>query len=173
MTHPVARRLPAEQRRRSILVAALTILSHRGYAGMTTARIACRVGVAEPILYRHFSSKRAILRALLDQVIGRMMASFRKLTEGEPDPVSALRHVFRAYQEMSRRDRLEFLIINQALVEYNNPKIREALTHHYETYRAFLQALIEQGQQSGVLRRDIPATVGAWHMIHSALGFLM
>ena len=69
MTHPVARRLPAEQRRRSILVAALTILSHRGYAGMTTARIACRVGVAEPILYRHFSSKRAILRALLRYVV--------------------------------------------------------------------------------------------------------
>ena len=25
----------------------------------------------------------------------------------------------------------------------------------------------------GALRRDIPAAAGAWHMIHSALGFLM
>ncbi len=140
---------------------------------MTTAEVARRVGVSEPILYRHFSSKRALLRALLDEVIGQMMASFHQLTAGEPDPVAALLHICRAYPEMARRHRREFRIINQTLVDCRDPKIRAALTRHYDAYRAFLQALIEKGQQSGALRRDIPANVGAWHMIHAALGFLM
>ena len=167
------KRLPATERRQSILDAALSILSKKGYAGMTTAEVARRVGVSEPILYRHFSSKRVLLRALLDQVIGQMMASFHQLTAGEPDPVTALLHICRAYPEMARRHRREFRIINQTLVDCSDPKIREALTRHYDAYRAFLQDLIEKGQRTGALRRDIPANVGAWHMIHAALGFLM
>jgi len=47
------------------------------------------------------------------------------------------------------------------------------LARHYETYRAFIQDLVEKGQRTGALRRDIPAGAGAWHMIHCALGFLM
>ena len=167
------KRLPATERRRSILDAALTILSKKGYAGMTTAEVARKVGVSEPILYRHFSSKRALLRALLDEVIGQMMASFHQLTAGEPDPVAALLHICRAYPEMALRHRREFRVINQTLVDCSDPKIREALTRHYDAYRAFLQDLIEKGQQTGALRRDIPANVGARHMIHAALGFLM
>jgi len=167
------RRLPADERRRSILDAALTILSSQGYAGMTTARVARKVGVAEPILYRHFSSKHAILCALLDEVIARMVAAFRELIREETDPLAALRRICRAYPDLSRRYRREFRIINQAVVGPKDPQTREVLARHYEAYHAFFQELIENGQRAGDLRRDIPAAVGAWHMIHSALGFLM
>ena len=166
-------RLPATERRRSILNAALTILSKEGYAGMTTSRVAGRIGVSEPILYRHFPSKRAIMRAVLDEVIARMMASFRELVAGETDPVAALLRICRAYPELASQYRQEFRIINQTLAGNNDPAVRAALTRHYDTYRAFLEALILKGQQTGALRRDVTATAGAWHMIHSALGFLM
>jgi len=167
------KRLPADERRRTILDAALTILSSEGYAGMTTARVARELGVAEPILYRHFSSKHAILCALLDEVIARMIAAFRELIAGETDPVAALRRICRAYPELSRRYRREFRIINQMLVAPKDPKTHEMLARHYEAYRDFCQELIEKGQRTGALRRDIPPAVGAWHMIHCALGFLM
>jgi len=167
------KRLPGVERRRSILDAALLVLSREGYAGMTTSRIARRVGVAEPILYRHFSSKRAILRALLDEVIARMMAAFREVVEQETDPAAALRRICRAYPDLARRYEKEFRIINQSVIEARDPETRAALGRHYEAYHAFLRDLIEKGQQAGALRRDIPADVGAWHMIHGALGFLM
>lgn len=167
------KRLPATERRKSILNAALTVLSKKGFAGMTTSEVARQAGITEPILYRHFSSKRAMLRALLDEVIERMMSSFRQLTAGEPDPVAALRRICRAYPQMAEHYRREFRVINQTLAECSDPKIREALTRHYDAYRAFLQDLIEKGQQTGALRRDLPANIGAWHMIHAALGFLM
>ena len=140
---------------------------------MTTSRVARKTGVAEPILYRHFSPKHAILCALLEEVIARMMTAFRELIAGETDSVAALRRVCCAYPELSHRYRREFRIINQALVDAKGLETREALVSQYEAYRAFLQELIEEGQRTGALRRDISATVGAWHMIHSALGFLM
>lgn len=173
MIASTTKRLPADLRRRSILDAALVVLSKQGYSGMTTARIAGRVGVSEPILYRHFSSKRAILRALLDEVIVRMTGAMAELIAGETDSVAALRRVCRAYPELSRRYGREFRIINRTLVEAGDRETTEALTRHYDAYRSVLQKLIEKGQGSGALRRDIPASVGAWHLIHSALGYLM
>jgi AcrR family transcriptional regulator len=167
------RRLPAVARRRTILEAALGLLAKEGYAGMTTASVARTAGVAEPILYRHFSSKRVMLRALLDEVVTRMMAAFEELIQGEVDPVTALRKICLGYPVLSRRYREEFRIVNQTLVHVNDRTTRLLLVRHYESYHAFLQNLIERGQQNGTLRKDIPASVGAWHMIHSALGFLM
>jgi len=167
------KRLSSGERRRSILDAALTVLSSQGYVGMTTARVARKVGVAEPILYRHFSSKHALLCALLDEIIARMMAAFRELIADETDPVAALRRICRAYPELSRRYRREFRVINQSLVETKDPATRKLLERHYDAYRAFFQELIEKGQRAGALRRDVPAAVGAWHMIHCALGYLM
>lgn len=167
------KRLPAEDRRRTILEAALSLLAEGGYAGMTTARLARKAGVTEPILYRHFPSKRAMLRALLGEVTGRMMAAFRQLSEPHANPVAALRSICLAYPELSRRHEREFRVINQALLEADDSKTRSLLAEHYDAYRRFLQNLIEEGQRAGSLRSDIPAAAGAWHMIHSALGFLM
>ncbi|PYJ57731.1 MAG: hypothetical protein DME24_18355 [Verrucomicrobia bacterium] len=173
MSMSATKRLPAEARRRSILDAALSVLAEGGYAGMTTARLARKAGVTEPILYRHFASKRALLRALLDEVTARMIAAFHQLTDGETDTVAGLRRICLAYPELSSRYQREFRIINQALLEATDARTRELLAAHYDAYRRFLQDLIEQGQRAGSLRHDIPAAAGAWHMIHSALGFLM
>jgi AcrR family transcriptional regulator len=173
MVAGISKRLPAAERRQSILDAALTVLSNEGYGGMTTSRLAHKVGITEPILYRHFSSKRALLRALLDEVIARMTAAFYELIKDETDPVAALRRICRAYPELAQRYNREFRVINQALAGANDPATHKILARHYDAYRAFLQKLIESGQRAGVLRQDIPAAMGAWHIIHSALGFLM
>ena len=60
------RRLPAAERRRAIVSAALRVFSSTSYAGATTAEIAREAGVSEPMLYRHFASKRDLWIACLD-----------------------------------------------------------------------------------------------------------
>ena len=60
------RRLPADERRRGIVQAALRVFSAGSYAGATTAEIAREAGVTEPVLYRHFASKRELWFACLD-----------------------------------------------------------------------------------------------------------
>ncbi|CAM2005449.1 helix-turn-helix domain-containing protein [Acanthopleuribacter pedis] len=50
-------RLSAEQRRNSIIAAALPLFSYQGFNGTTTKQIAEKAGVSEALLYRHFPSK--------------------------------------------------------------------------------------------------------------------
>jgi len=60
------RRLPADERRASIVAAAEQLFAERGYAHTRIEDIARAAGVSKPILYRHFASKKALHRALLE-----------------------------------------------------------------------------------------------------------
>ena len=60
-------RLPASERRAAIVAAALEVFGAGSYAGSTTADIARAAGVSEPIIYRHFPSKRDLWCACVDE----------------------------------------------------------------------------------------------------------
>ncbi len=61
-------RLPAAQRREQLLDVAAQLFATRGYAGATTAQIAKEADVTEPIIYRHFKSKRDLFVALIERI---------------------------------------------------------------------------------------------------------
>ena len=71
-------RLPAAERRAAIVEAALRVFSEGSYAGATTAQIAREAGVSEPILYRHFASKRELYFACLDEAWRRIRCADRR-----------------------------------------------------------------------------------------------
>jgi TetR/AcrR family transcriptional regulator len=170
----VQKRLPAIQRRETILKAACGLFADKGYAGMTTAAIARQARISEPILYRHFPSKKILLSRLLEQVIRGMTETLRSLAEHEPDPVASLRKLCRTYPDLAQRYSQEFRIINRVLVEESaDPEVDKLLAAHYDGYKTILAEIIERGQRKNLIRKDIPAPVGAWHLIQSALGFLL
>ena len=76
MTVPARVRLPAAERRQAILEAAMRVFSQGSYAGATTAEIAREAGVTEPVLYRHFASKRDLYFACLDEAWTRLKEAF-------------------------------------------------------------------------------------------------
>lgn len=56
-------RMSAEERRESVVHAAVAEFSQRGYYGTSTEAIAKRVGVSQPYLFRLFPGKKAIFAA--------------------------------------------------------------------------------------------------------------
>jgi AcrR family transcriptional regulator len=72
VTVPARTRLPAAERRQAILESAMRVFSQGSYAGATTAEIAREAGVTEPVLYRHFASKRDLYFACLDEAWTRL-----------------------------------------------------------------------------------------------------
>ena len=67
MSQPTQARLPAAERRAAIVAAALEVFGNGSYARATTAEIARAAGVSEPIIYRHFPSKKELWFASLDE----------------------------------------------------------------------------------------------------------
>ena len=71
-------RLPAAERRQAILEAALRVFAEGSYGGATTSEIARAAEVSEPILYRHFTSKAELYRAVLEGAAQSLQAEFAR-----------------------------------------------------------------------------------------------
>lgn len=98
--------MSAEERRESVIRAAITEFGRGGYHGTSTEAIAKRVGVSQPYLFRLFPNKRAIFLAAALRCIEDTAAVMHDAAEGLP-PEEAHKAVAVAYQRLIEdRDRL-------------------------------------------------------------------
>ena len=160
-------RLPAEERRRAVLDAACTFFSRSSYRGATTAEIAREAGISEPILYRHFGSKRDLYLACLDEA----WRSFREGAEQAiaEDPASCLGAIADAYMATRSRIRMVDLWI-QALTEASDDAvIGAALRRQVREVHDFLADLIRDGQARGAIHADRDPVAEAWLFVAGGL----
>lgn len=79
------RRLPAPERRALIVTAARTEFAEHGYEQASLGTIAEKAGITRTVLYGHFSSKRALYAALLEETHADYLARLREsLVDGRP-----------------------------------------------------------------------------------------
>ena len=74
--------MPAAERRRLLIETTIRVFSDGSYRGTTTAEIARAAGISEPILYRHFASKRELYLAALDHVWSKARAKWTEVLDG-------------------------------------------------------------------------------------------
>ena len=79
-------RRAAGDRRSQILAAALEVFSERGFHGARTRELAKRAGVSEALVFSHFPTKQALIRAILDLVgfEDRMLVMEERLSKMPP-----------------------------------------------------------------------------------------
>ncbi|MFD8566486.1 TetR/AcrR family transcriptional regulator [Streptomyces sp. NPDC059639] len=75
-------RMSAEERRESVIRAAVTEFARGGYNGTSTEAIAKRVGVSQPYLFRLFPGKQAIFLAAARRCCENITEVFRRTAEG-------------------------------------------------------------------------------------------
>ena len=74
--------MSAEERRESVISAAMSEFSRGGYYGTSTEAIAKRVGVSQPYLFRLFPGKKAIFLAAAERCMEETMRTFADASEG-------------------------------------------------------------------------------------------
>jgi TetR/AcrR family transcriptional regulator len=160
-------RLSAPDRRQAVLDTACRVFFKKSYRGATTAEIAREAGITEPILYRHFGSKRDLYLACLDEA----WRQFREFAEEalETNPAGCLGAIADAYVAKSAKLRLVDLWI-QALTEASeDPVIAKALRSQIRAVHDFFADVIRRGQADGVVNRDRDPVAEAWLFISGGL----
>jgi AcrR family transcriptional regulator len=156
-------RLPAAERRLALVETAIRVFSEGSYRGTTTAEIARAAGVSEPILYRHFASKRDLYIAALDHVWEKAKGIWEAKLLGASDVSQGLDDVGRGH--FSVRD-CKFQLAElwvQALGEAaEDPELRKHLRKHMREVHDFLADVIRRGQADGSLAADRDADAEAW-----------
>jgi AcrR family transcriptional regulator len=160
-------RLSAAERRQAVLDTACLVFSRSSYRGATTAEIAREAGITEPILYRHFGSKRDLYLACLDEA----WRTLRELAQEAVDenPQGCLGAVADMYMARRARIRLVDLWI-QALTEASvDPTIAKAVRQQIREVHGFFAELIELGQAQGVVHAERDPVAEAWIFVGGGL----
>ncbi len=106
-----SRRLTAEQRRQQLFAVALELFAQRGYRPTTMDDIAERAGVTKPLLYQHFSSKRALYLELVDSIAQDLLTAIRRAVIRAEGPRQQVELGFAAYFKLVVSHEAEFRLL--------------------------------------------------------------
>jgi AcrR family transcriptional regulator len=161
-------RLPAAQRRATIVAAALEVFGSGSYAGSTTAEIARAAGVSEPIIYRHFPSKRELWFACLDQA----WSDLRTAIEG----LEASLERARGLQEVDVQSRspwasplLPTLWVQGVTAAGEDEEIRRYVRRHVREVHDYVASRMRAFQASGAMPADRDPDAEAWVFLAGGL----
>jgi AcrR family transcriptional regulator len=156
-------RLTAEERRAALLETACNVFSRCSYHRATTAEIARGARVTEPILYRHFASKRELYLACLDEAWLECRAMWDAAVSDEPDPAGWVGAMGRSYLAAKDKKGLVANLWIQALTEGNDdPEIRRHVRKHMRDVHDYVADVIRRAQETGGVVKDRDPDAEAW-----------
>jgi AcrR family transcriptional regulator len=170
---PKTSRMRRADRKRQLLEQAKQLFVTLGYQNTTTEKIARAAGVSEPVLYRHFDSKKALFLEVLHEIREATLTRWYAETARLTDPLAKLHAISDIYLGSTREHALEYQIMHRTLVETHDDEIAAFLRQFYLDSETILSRVIVEGQEKGLFRKNLDPRVGAWEMIRAALGYTL
>lgn len=167
-------RMRKADRKRQLLAHAKELFVTLGYQHTTTEKIAHAASVSEPVLYRHFPSKKVLFLEVLREIREATLNRWKSETAHLTDPLLKLHSITDMYLGSTREHAVEFRIMHRTLIECAaDEEIAAFLREFYLDNELLLAGIISEGQQTGVFRRQLDARVAAWELIRTALGYTL
>ena len=152
-----------EQRQR-LLPLVCQVFSELGYRRTTTAELAQRCGVRENILYRLWRDKKAMFLAAIADIFQTRSKRWGEILAERPTPEQAAEALV-AYEATHQGEFGFYRVVFTALVEADDPEIREAITDMYRRFHERIRKLIDPSGQGDKKSRGLSAEATAWALI--------
>ena len=104
-------RLPRDERRGQLLIAASEVFVDRGFHAAGMDEIADRAGVSKPVLYQHFSSKLELYLAVLNRHVDNLVSGVRQALRTTTDNRQRLRAAVQAFFDFIEHDSQGYRLI--------------------------------------------------------------
>ena len=140
----------------AILLAATEVFARNGYFNSKVADIARAADVADGTVYLYFKSKEVILHSIFDQNMDDAIAAARKLIEKVDDPREKLRRIALLHLQRLGSNR-DLAVVFQVELRGSTKFMEEFSAAGFAEYLELLRKIFEEGQRSGVFRKDLNA----------------
>jgi AcrR family transcriptional regulator len=159
-------RMAAADRRQHLVETAIRLFIEGSYHGTTTAEIARAAGVSEPILYRHFASKRDLYLAGLEHVWAKTRDGWERLLDESPDACAAVEAIGKGHVSVrSPKLQLAELWVQALSDASEDPQLKRHLRRHMREVHDFVAGLIRRGQEQGAIAAERDPDSEAWLML--------
>ena len=143
--------------KKEILLAALDLFSYKGYEATSISQIASAVGIKKASLYSHYESKKAILDALVKEVLEQYEKhSMFSKEDSFPADIDGVIEMIKAQLTFIIHDPFvskarKLLVIEQ----FKNEELAKLQTkQNYTDIVSFFVRLLEQLKNEGVIQGD-------------------
>jgi AcrR family transcriptional regulator len=157
-------RLRREERRAVILQSAKRVFARSPYAEASMGDLARESEVTEPMLYKHFGSKKDLFLAVLAEGSTQFLATLRERLWGraEQDILDALAHVVDEYRAAITADPETQRMYFQAVTQAGDPEIARCVSKHNRALYELIRQLVERAQERGFLDPAITVDTATW-----------
>ncbi|HEX6552586.1 MAG TPA: TetR/AcrR family transcriptional regulator [Ktedonobacteraceae bacterium] len=157
-------RMRGEERREFILNRAKEVFARCGYADASTGELARTSEVTEPMLYKHFGSKKGLFMAVIQQFGGRFMNLWRSRVNrrAEHDLLDALAQVIMEYRATLKADPDIQKVLLQAIAETSDPDIAQCIQRHNRNVYLLVRQLLERAQAEGYVDGSVDLNAASW-----------
>lgn len=170
-THP--KHLPADERRAVTVEAVVELAGSVNPSEITTAAIAKHMKVTQGALFRHFPSKDAIWRSVMEWVAERLLARIDRAASGIESPLDAMQAMFMSHVEfIAEHPGVPRMMFGELQRAAASPAKRMAQTL-IQRYGERLHALIERGKESGEIAAEVNNQAAATLFIGTIQGLVM
>ena len=133
-----AERKTAEERRESVLDAALDEFAARGLYGASTETIARAAGISQPYVFRLFGTKKELFKAVTARCFRETLEVFQRAAEGKRG-AEALAAIGEAYGNLVAENPARLHGQMQAYAACDDPEICEVVRNGFGDLHAYVE----------------------------------
>jgi AcrR family transcriptional regulator len=141
MVEEKSNRLPRDERRAQLLIAALEVFTAAGYHSAAMDEIADKAQVSKPVLYQHFPSKLDLYLAVLDLHIDSLVFAIQKAIASNRENSSRVAATVEAYFGFIDSEGEAFRLLFESDMNLE-PQVRERLNRMTYDCAAAVSAVI-------------------------------
>lgn len=144
----------------AILRAAAKVFARSGYFNAKVSEVAKTAGVADGTVYLYFKNKDDLLTSIFNWAMEEFIASARKEMAEAADPREKLRRFALLHFTLFERER-DIAIVFQIELRHSTKFMEQFSTTYLAEYLEILRDIIEEGQLTGVFRKQLNSKVVA------------
>jgi TetR/AcrR family transcriptional regulator len=144
-----------------ILAAAGALFAEHGYEAVSILSVADRAGVSKANIFHHFSTKRELYLAVLNNAVRDATLHLQNLDTSGPFRTRFAAYAHNVLSSMLQQEPLHRLIQRELLADNDGQLTKDLAERVFKDKFARLVAILRGGQQSGELRADVDPAMAA------------
>lgn len=166
--------VPADERRRQLVAATITLLTREGMAAASVRRISEEAGVPLGIVHYCFGSKRALLAEVIRELNTETLDAARRPIERGLDTCEAFRRSFRTLFDVARHSpELQLLTYELTTYALRDPALAGLATDQHQQHCAAVAELLAGAADELGIRWTMPVTEVAEMAVAAGSGTIL
>ena len=152
-------------RREQIKKAVLEIIAEEGLHNLSTRKLAKKIGFTEGAIFRHYATKRDIIKAIMDDVASDLISSLRNIVISPVKSEEKLFNYLRTNVKYLKENRGITILLFSEATHLGDQELKDKLNQILLQQKHFIVKMVKDGAAEGVWDKKLkPEDIATLYM---------